>query len=106
MSDSPYSDRVLALDDRLIGHSQPCFVIAEAGINHNGDVDLALRLVDMAADAGADAVKFQKRHLPSLYPEELLQNANLAEWSFQYMLPVLESVELSDDDFWRIRDHC
>ena len=106
MSDSPYSERVLALSDRLIGHGQPCFVIAEAGINHNGDVDLALQLVDMAADAGADAVKFQKRHLPSLYPKELLDNANLAEWSFQYMLPVLESVELSEDEFRRIRDRC
>ena len=106
MSDSPYSERVLALSDRLIGHGQPCFVIAEAGINHNGDVDLALQLVDMAADAGADAVKFQKRHLPSLYPKELLDNANLAEWSFQYMLPVLESVELTEDEFRRIRDRC
>ena len=106
MSDSPYSERVLALSDRLIGHNHPCFVIAEAGINHNGDIDLALKLVDMAVDAGADAVKFQKRHLPSLYPKELLDNANLAEWSFQYMLPVLESVELTDDEFRRIRDHC
>jgi sialic acid synthase SpsE/sugar phosphate isomerase/epimerase len=106
MSDSPYSERVLALHDRLIGHGEPCFIIAEAGINHNGSPDLALKLVDMAVEAGADAIKFQKRHLPSLYPEELLQNANIAEWSFQYMLPVLESVELSDDDFRRIRDHC
>lgn len=106
MSDSPYSQRVLALRDRPIGHEHPCFVIAEAGINHNGDVDLALKLVDMAAEAGADAVKFQKRHLPSLYPKELLDNANLAEWSFQYMLPVLEGVELSEDEFRRIRDRC
>lgn len=42
-----------------VGAAQKCFVIAEAGINHNGDVDLALRLVDVAADTGADAVKFQ-----------------------------------------------
>ncbi len=44
---------------RKIGPGQPCFVIAEAGVNHNGDVSLAHKLVDVAADAGADAVKFQ-----------------------------------------------
>ena len=106
MSDNPYSERVLVLQDRLIGHNYPCFIIAEAGINHNGDLGMALQLVDLAAECGADAVKFQKRHLPSLYPEQLLQNSNIAEWSFQYMLPVLEQVELSDEDFERIRERC
>jgi len=48
-----------ALGSRTIGEGHPCFVIAEAGVNHNGDVELAHRLVDVAADSGADAVKFQ-----------------------------------------------
>ena len=47
------------LGRRAIGGGAPCFVIAEAGVNHNGDPALAARLVDVAADAGADAVKFQ-----------------------------------------------
>jgi N-acetylneuraminate synthase/N,N'-diacetyllegionaminate synthase len=49
----------LLLGGRSIGDGHPCFVIAEAGVNHNGDADLAHRLVDVAGDAGADAVKFQ-----------------------------------------------
>jgi N-acetylneuraminate synthase/N,N'-diacetyllegionaminate synthase len=49
----------LSLDGRTIGDGHSCFVIAEAGVNHNGDPALAHRLVDVAADAGADAVKFQ-----------------------------------------------
>ena len=46
---------------RPVGDSRPCYVIAEIGINHNGDIDLAKRLISVAVAAGCDAVKFQKR---------------------------------------------
>ena len=49
----------IRIRDRMIGDGHPCFVIAEAGVNHNGDPELARKLVDAAAAAGADAVKFQ-----------------------------------------------
>ena len=49
----------ITVGGRRIGYGSPAFLIAEAGINHNGDVDLALRMIDAAAAAGADAVKFQ-----------------------------------------------
>jgi N,N'-diacetyllegionaminate synthase len=52
-------DHVVTIAGRLIGDGAACFVIAEVGVNHNGDLELAHRLVDAAADAGADAVKFQ-----------------------------------------------
>ncbi len=58
--------------DRLIGDDQPCFIVAEIGINHSGDIDLAKRLISVAVAAGCDAVKFQKRTVEVVYtPEEL-----------------------------------
>ncbi len=100
------SSRYLQIGDRLIGADQPSFVIAEAGVNHNGSLDMAVQLVDVAAEAGADAVKFQKRELKSLYPPELLKDPNSAEWAFQYMLPILKQTELTEDDFRQIKAYC
>lgn len=60
------------IGDSFVGPGQPCYIVAEIGINHNGDVDLAKRLIDAAVAAGADAVKFQKRTVDVVYsPEEL-----------------------------------
>lgn len=60
------------IGDYSIGHRFPCFVIAEIGINHNGSITIAKQLIDAAADAGCQAVKFQKRTIPVVYtPEEL-----------------------------------
>jgi N-acetylneuraminate synthase len=58
--------------NRLIGDDQPCFIIAEIGINHNGDIDLAKRLISVAVAAGCDAVKFQKRTVEVVYTAEEL----------------------------------
>ena len=60
------------IGNRLVGDGQPCYVIAEIGINHNGDVDLAKRLISVAIAAGCDAVKFQKRTVDVVYSAEEL----------------------------------
>jgi N-acetylneuraminate synthase len=60
------------IGNREVGEGQPCFIIAEIGINHNGDINIAKKLIDLAAFAGCDAVKFQKRTIDVVYsPEEL-----------------------------------
>ena len=58
--------------DKCIGDGYPCFVIAEIGINHNGSVDLAKKMIDIAVTTGCDAVKFQKRNVDVVYTKEEL----------------------------------
>jgi len=57
---------------KIVGEGRPCYVIAEIGINHNGDLDLAKRLISIAVGAGCDAVKFQKRTVEVVYSAEEL----------------------------------
>src|SRR5581483_11927605 len=57
---------------KVIGEGQPCYIIAEIGINHNGDIDLAKRLISVAVAAGCDAVKFQKRTIDVVYSADEL----------------------------------
>jgi N-acetylneuraminate synthase len=56
------------------------FIIAEIGINHNGSVEIAKKLIDMAKDCGADAVKFQKRSIDIVYTKELLDSPRQSPW--------------------------
>jgi sialic acid synthase SpsE/sugar phosphate isomerase/epimerase len=97
---------LIKIGDRLIGDGQPAYIIAEIGVNHNGFLDLAIKLIDVAVDAGVDAVKFQKRDLKNLYGKKYLENANAGEKTLRYMLPILQQVELSEGDYHQIVEHC
>lgn len=62
----------IKIGNNMIGDGHPCYIIAEIGINHNGDIDVAKRLIDLAKFSGCSAVKFQKRTINVVYkPEEL-----------------------------------
>ncbi|HJS29392.1 MAG TPA: N-acetylneuraminate synthase family protein [Anaerolineales bacterium] len=96
----------IKIGERRVGDGQPAFIIAEIGVNHNGILELAFQLIDAAVHAGADAVKFQKRHLESIYPQKFLDNANAGEKTLRYLLPILQRVELSDYAFHKIVEYC
>jgi len=82
------------------------YIICEIGINHNGSLEKALALIDAANEAGVDAVKFQKRTLNQIYTNGVLDDSNSAEWSFDYLIPLLKECELSEQDYRIISDYC
>ncbi len=102
-----YALTAVTIGRHRIGPGGSAFVVAEAGVNHNGDVTAALRLVDLAADAGADAVKFQMFRAEELVtasaPTAEYQQQRCGQSSQRAMLAELE---LSQADFVKIRERC
>ncbi|MFN8396531.1 MAG: N-acetylneuraminate synthase [Bacteroidia bacterium] len=99
---------LISIADRLIGPGQPCFIIAEAGVNHNGDPEIARLLIDAAADAGADAVKFQTFKAEKL----VTKSAKMADYQVQNtgvvesQLEMLRKLELQYADHAELRDYA
>src|ERR1041384_7718731 len=62
----------VSIGSRPVGNSEACYIVAEIGINHNGDLDLAKRLISVAVASGCNAVKFQKRTVEVVYSAEEL----------------------------------
>ncbi len=102
------TETIINLGGRLIGPDLPCFIIAEAGVNHNGDVEMARRLVDAALDAGADAVKFQtfKASLVAGAAAPKAEYQQKAASSGESQLTMLENLELSAEDFAGLAGYC
>lgn len=81
------------------------FVIAEIGINHNGDIEIAKKLIDMAKDCGADAVKFQKRTIDVVYSKELLDSPRQSPWGTTQRHQK-EGLEFGVKEYREIDAHC
>jgi sialic acid synthase SpsE len=90
----------ISVGPRKVGRGEPCFVIAEAGINHNGDLTLAKELLEAAAAAGADAFKIQT-HLPEY---EMLRGGATAAYVGESLFDLLTRTALSADAHLELRD--
>jgi N-acetylneuraminate synthase len=89
-----------------IGENEPVYVIAEIGLNHNGDVELAKRLIDVAADAGAQAVKFQKRTPAISTPEHMKNTPRETPWGTMTYLEYRYRVEFDREQYIEIGDYA
>jgi sialic acid synthase SpsE/sugar phosphate isomerase/epimerase len=99
-------DRRIKIGDFTISDNDPTFVIAEIGINHNGSLDLAKRLIDDAVEAGADCAKFQMRHLESLYSNAGNADDARENLGSQYTLDLLSRFQLSTEQMFEAFDYC
>jgi sialic acid synthase SpsE len=97
---------VISIGERVVGAGAPCYVIAEAGANHNRDLDVARRLIDAAADAGADAVKFQTYSGRVLYSTKTPRFDYLGELGAKPAHELLDDIALPRD--WQpvLAAHC
>lgn len=91
---------------RAIGTNEPVYVIAEIGLNHNGDVELAKKLIDVAADAGAQAVKFQKRTPAISTPEHMKSVMRETPWGEMTYLDYRYRVEFDREQYIEIGDYA
>jgi N-acetylneuraminate synthase len=96
----------LQIGNFLITDQSPAFIIAEVGNNHNGDIGLARKLVDLAVEAKADCVKFQMRDLSSLYSNQGKNAEAGYDLGSQYTLDQLNKFQLSHDELCQVFDYC
>jgi len=101
-------NETIAIGNRRVGKGEPCFIIAEAGVNHNGKVELACQLVDVAVDAGCNAVKFQtfkpERVCSPFAPKANYQLQTTAADESQ--LEMGKKLELPFEAFQYLHDYC
>ncbi|MBN8544785.1 MAG: N-acetylneuraminate synthase family protein [Ignavibacteria bacterium] len=100
------NERLIKVGNRFIGDGQPCFVIAEIGINHNGSVEIAKKLIDGAANAGCDAVKFQKRTPEICVPKDQWNIERDTPWGRMTYIDYRHRMEFTPEQFGEIADHC
>jgi N-acetylneuraminate synthase len=98
--------REIRIGNRLVGDGHPAFVIAEIGINHNGDLNIAKRMIDAAIHAGADAVKFQKRTPNIATPPDQQHQMRETPWGYITYLEYRYKVEFNEEQYAEINSYC
>ena len=96
----------IRIGNRVISDSGPAFVIAEIGLNHNGSLELARKLIDLAAESGADCAKFQMRDMETLYRKAPGAHQSAEDLGAQYVLTLLERFSLTPKEMFMAFDHC
>jgi N-acetylneuraminate synthase len=94
------------IGERFVGEGRPCFIVAEIGINHNGDLDIARKLISVAHLAGCDAVKFQKRTPELCVPPEQQSLMRETPWGMMTYLEYRKRVEFGLAEYAEIDRHC
>jgi len=98
--------RRVRIRDRFVGEGEPVYIVAEIGINHNGDVEMAKRLIDAAKLAGCDAVKFQKRTPELCVPPEQRNIPRETPWGLITYLEYRYKVEFGYEQYAEIDRYC
>jgi N-acetylneuraminate synthase len=98
--------REIHIGDRLVGDGHPAFIVAEAGINHNGDIELAKQLILAAKHAGVDAVKFQKRTPELCVPPEQQGQMRETPWGYITYLEYRYKTEFGDAEYAEINRYA
>ena len=98
--------REVKLGNRFVGDGHPVYIIGEIGINHNGELDIAKQLIDAAAEAGCDAVKFQKRTPELCVPDDQKDLMRHTPWGYISYMEYREKVEFGHEEFSQIVDYC
>lgn len=98
--------RTVKIGDRHIGDGRPAYIVAEIGINHNGDLEIAKKLIDAAMLAGCDAVKFQKRTPKLCVPEEHRNLLRETPWGIMTYMEYRHCIELGQEEYEEIDRYC
>lgn len=106
MSLSKQETRCVQVGHLLVGEGQPCFITAEIGINHNGDLNIAKRLIDVAFMAGCNAVKFQKRTPEKSVPPDYANVMRETPWGLMSYLEYRRKVEFGEAEYSEINRYC
>ncbi|MGI0057293.1 MAG: N-acetylneuraminate synthase family protein [Nitrosarchaeum sp.] len=98
----------IKIKNRIVGQNQPPFIVAEAGINHNGEIEKALKMIQIAKESNVDAIKFQTFKAEEFIanPKQMITYRSQAKQITESMLELHKRLEFSRDEWFRIKKHC